>query len=270
MTPPTDGHRNGHPNGPDDHALDAFLRGDDALSRALRDVPQPEPSEDLTRRIMADAERALGTPAANDVLPPDARSTPRPGWFHRLRVPLAVAASLTVAVLIGLQWRTAQHDEAPVLASTAPDAAAPLPMPPQTQPPQTLPPDAAVSTAPPAPDANASATPAKRAPTSTPADRTAPQDRRARERTMLAQQAPPPDLSSGAVIMRGMPAPEEASAAPGVPDNTSPQAWLAAIERLLADERPAEARRAWLQFRAAYPQFPVPEPLARRLDALQP
>lgn len=265
MTSPTDGHHGDHHDGHDERALDAFLRGDDALSRALREVPQPEPSADLNQRIMADAERALGAPAANDTLPPSERSAPAGGWFRRLRMPLAVAASLTVAVLIGLQWRTAPHDDVPMLAGTAPGTA----VPPETQPPPLLPPDAAAPAAPAPPEPDASAVPAR--PRPAPARPAPPaQDRSARARTMIAQQDPPQDLALGSVIMRGMPSPEDASAAPTVPDNATPEAWLTAIERLLAEDRPADARRAWQQFRAAHPRFPVPDPLARRLDALQP
>ena len=251
MTPPT----HDRPDEHDERALDAFLRGEEPLSQALRDLPQPQPPEALTQRIMADAQRALGAPAANDPPPPGANSAPRPGWFRRLRVPLAAVASLLVAVLIGQQWLTTPDDETVMLAGTATEATA--------APEAALPPpDAAAPAMPSPPAADAPAAPARR--TAPPAERAV------RDRTVLAQQAPPPDLSSGNVIMRGLPPPEPGAAVPATPDNATPQAWLDAIERLLAEERPAEARRAWQQFRAAHPQFPVPEPLVRRLDALQP
>ncbi len=56
-------------------------------------------------------------------------------------------------------------------------------------------------------------------------------------------------------------APAQAAPAQG------PQQRIAQIEGLLDAGRAAEARAAWRDFRQAYPDYPVPPALARRLEA---
>jgi hypothetical protein len=240
---------------PDSRALNDFLRGEDELSRALNKLPQPQPPEELTRRILADAERALGSPAANDNLPPGSQRPPSGHWFRRFRFPLAAAASVIIAVLVSVQWRYMPAEQETILAGTptgspgAPANAAPEGSEQRAAPPTVGQHD----TRPRAPDR-----PQPPAPPPEPARQ---------DHTMLAQQAPP-DLAQGGTIMRG--GPQLAKPTPESNVTDSPRAWLSAIEKLLQEDRLREARRAWQQFRAAHPEYTVPEALAKQLDALPP
>lgn len=230
-----------HGNHGDDDGLDAFLRGEDDLARALQALPQPAPSAELTQKILADAQRALSQPAAaNDERLPDANHRPPPSIFRRLRIPLAIAASASLVVLIGLQWQQTQVEAPQIVAQATPPAVEPavVPVPPHS-----------------ASDASSPPQPAQTKPanTSPPA--------------MIAQTNPAP-FGQGSVIMRGLPplypqTPEDATAEP-----QQAETWLAKIEQLIAQEKPAEARSEWKQFRAAHPQFPVPEKTVQQIEAL--
>lgn len=117
-----------------DEQFDAFLAGDDALSKLLRALPQPKPSAALNAAILAQAQAAHGggqaatrQAAAND--PPQHRqSAPRLPFFSRWKIPLSLAASvLLIAPIIWLQRPESRQDsqvlaQAPAAAAVAPAA----------------------------------------------------------------------------------------------------------------------------------------------------
>lgn len=91
----------------DDAMFDAFLRGEDELSRRLKAMPQPVPSAELSARILAQAQAALTAPAASNdaAIPQPLRTKPfAPHFLRRIGAPMALAASVAVAVLVTLQW----------------------------------------------------------------------------------------------------------------------------------------------------------------------
>lgn len=238
---------NGNHGNHGDDGLDAFLRGEDELARALQALPQPAPSAELTQKILADAQRALSQPvAANDERLPGVNHRPPPGIFRRLRIPLAVAASATLVVLIGLQWQQTPTESPQIVAQATPPVVKPA-VDPTVEPasPHSAP-DASV---PPQPTPPTQAKPATPPP------------------AMIAQTNPMP-FGQGSVIMRGLPPlypqpPEDATA-----EAQQAEAWLAKIEQLIAQEKPAEALSEWKQFRAAHPQFPIPEKTAQQIETL--
>lgn len=67
---------------------------------------------------------------------------------------------------------------------------------------------------------------------------------------------------------RAAPAPQsEAQSAMPVPDK--PEVWLARIEKLKRDGTPRQTLDEWVKFKRAYPDYPVPKPLAAQIEELK-
>lgn len=220
------------PRDHEDQEFADFLQGRGELAQQLQNLAQPQPPEALTQAVMADAERALEKPqAANDAVIPDADRSAPSGWLPRMRMPLALAASIALGVVGALLWRDAPSPDALVVASTHADGTgAPSP------------------TLPPHPGADGTFAQGKANPP-----------------MVIAQTAAPP-ITDDSVVMRSVPIPDHgADAAQDKP----PQAWLATISTLLQQGKQRETLEAWDKFRKAHPDYPVPEVLQTQIDALK-
>jgi hypothetical protein len=224
---------------------------DPGLSRLYAQAGENEPPPALDAAILAAALAARAAP------PP-----PRP-WWRRLQAPLALAASVIIAVALTLSM-----DRNPP-AEFAPPASAPL----QERP-------AAERTAPTSADAGSAPAPlvpvGKEAPRPAEAKREAP----ASARESLAPtppaaavapaesgvaKAPAADMASeslaGSARQKSAAAPalqaSREAAAPPTPK--APEAWLEEIRSLRRQGKLAEAESSLREFRAAYPDYPLPE-----------
>lgn len=129
----------------DDAELDAFLKGEDALSQALQAMAptqgQSMPSAELDAAIMARAEALMAAErarsdtanaapedrpaAANDAIVSSAPARPLPHLGLRWRVPAGIAAVLVAGVLAHQSWEAdAGRDDA-----ARPPVLAPIPVP---------------------------------------------------------------------------------------------------------------------------------------------
>jgi hypothetical protein len=87
-----------------DSEFDAYLQGKSALSDSYADLPPPRLPDHLDAAILAEAHRAVNArPGAK----------PRRSWV----VPVSMAASLFVVVMIGVQWRYLAPVESPAEAA---------------------------------------------------------------------------------------------------------------------------------------------------------
>lgn len=266
----------------DDDRLDAFLKGEDALSQRLRALPQDEPPAALDAAILARARQAVEAarpPAANDPAPA--------GWrpaSSRWRVPAGLAAMLLAGVLTHRTWQETNQME----QVDAP-AVQPQPQPPRAEPAAPAPAAPAVSQAKPVarpkpaakeqvveadivepapapppppfipPVETAAPTPAPAAPPPpgsviSNAANVKPQMRMQDEVTRMAPPAP----------FRLAPAPPPAPQPP-----PTPEAWLGRIEEALAAGRMGDALTQWDAFRAAYPDQAVDPALEEKISALR-
>lgn len=114
-------------NQPDDAEFEDFLQGRGELVKQLKALSQLTPSAALDAAILASAKAAVAQAerskqaAANDPVSPH-----KPGLMSRFRMPLAMAASLMVAVLVAVQWHVQSDDLVPIQLAQAP-AAEPAP-----------------------------------------------------------------------------------------------------------------------------------------------
>lgn len=218
-------------NGDDD--LDAFMQGRDALSQRLKTLRQPEPPEALSAAIQARVERDLLSgkklsQAANDSGGGDGMPT-RPR-SRRIFASMALVAGLLLMVGVSMQWRKNGEPASAVIAQ---------------------------SVAPVAPEAPAAAAVASPSVERVPQHPASPK--------MLAQADIAP-LPSSTVVRSGpppAPAPAAASAAAG--DDKANQ-WLTMIDGLLTNGMRRDALEEWREFRRAYPDYPVAQPLKARID----
>ncbi|WP_426171294.1 hypothetical protein [Pseudoduganella sp. R-34] len=233
------------------------------LARRLAALPQPEPSAELDAAIFAQIQKDLapGPAAAND----PAADAPRPKPKHRYRAPLAFAASLAGIAILFPVWRSYQHQELqPVEVRIVPEeapAALPAPMISNDHA------DAAADKK--RESATVEAKPAQPVPIAEVPIREA-------EPTAAAALPPPPPVPAAApraappAQAREMdeldPPPKPAS---GSLDAESPKDWLQAIERMLDAGDTGSAAVQWKRFRKAHPDYPVPDILASRLNALE-
>jgi hypothetical protein len=225
---------------------------DPGLSRLYAQAGENEPPPALDAAILAAARAASAAP------PP-----PRP-WWRRLQAPLALAASVIIAVALTLSM-----DRNPP-ADFAPPASAPL----QKR-------QSAERTAPASADAGSA--PAALAPARQDAPRAAEAKREAlasaRERLApspsaaatappesgVAKTAPAADMASeslaGSARQKSAAAPalQASREAPAPPPPKTPEAWLAEIRNLRGQGKLAEVESSLREFRAAYPDYPLPE-----------
>lgn len=281
----------------DDAQFEAFLKGEDELSRRLQALPQPSPSAELDAAIMQRVKFAVaqqGRPAAND--PGQDSGTPMlaPGLGRRWRIPAGIAASVLVGVFAHQAFDASNsqmalpQEETPAMIimdkpSEPPSAAMALP-----------PAEVVVAPAPkvaaPAP-AVVAQTPVAPPPPPAPVQESivevkgerlrAPQDvESASPVTVLAPEPLPVPAPQNAERMSAAPMAkpamaDQASGAAG--DKVSitgsrirlaaPEELLGRIEAMLKAEQNSEALVAWDKFRAAYPDYPVPDGLEAKIKA---
>lgn len=278
----------------DEDEFAAFLQGQGEMARRLRDLPQPEPSAALDAAILAriEADLARGAArlpdvvrhAANDASMPGAAAGIRPGFMSRWRMPLAMAASMVLALLLLLR-QPSQQNPVQVIVAQAPSAALPEtqttpPTPPST--PAAKPAAPTIAAKPPA----ASASKVASSPASVPHDTPAPENKGSdaapdiqiaqadmpelRWRSVAPAPAatstmPPPAAARTEAATTPAPVPAPMSAV----DTETAKAWLALIDEMLKADLRQDALAEWEKFRKAYPHYPVPEKLAARIKALK-
>jgi hypothetical protein len=295
-----DEHDDARDGQPDDRALDAFLRGEDELAGALRGLDQPAPPPALDARIRAQAREALAEPAgaANDAVDAEERAlvaSPLGRW----RAPLAVAATVVIGASLALQWDGGSRDAARApLADTAPrGAAGSAPSAPAAAPETAQPAPVQRDAATPAAAPSAASSAAAAAPVAARPQRHAAAGPAPAEAEALAPPPAPPAVAAPPAPMPIMPAPSfpaQYYAAPPAgadeapvqrrnlapthvdvtgsrvtaSDERRPREWLAVLGQLLDHRLDDDARTSWDQFRRQYPDYPVPDALRQRLDAL--
>ncbi len=276
MNPPDHDHR-------DDEAFDAFLQGRGELAQLLQQLPQPTPPEALSAAIVAQAQAALRLESsANDARVNGPHGAPLPPHFlRRARLPLALAASVVLAVIVGVQWQGRLSEPATVLVAQAPPSQIHAP-------PPAAAPTATLSKA---PDASKSAAALGAAKKQVPSAEQAPMPP-----TVLAQ-ADIAQANSDAAVFRSVPSatraeaqpaavaaptPAAVAAAPAASVAASPapaaptvdvekaKAWLKLIDELIKADMRRDALEEWERFRKDYPHYPVPEKLSAKIKALKP
>ena len=277
----------------DDEEFDAFLQGRGELAQLLQQMPQPTPPEALSAAIVAQAQAALRRESsANDAHVEGPKGAPIPSHFLRhARLPLALAASVVLAVIVGVQWQDRWSEPATVLIAQAPPSATvpgPAPVP-------TVAPTATLSKAPDAsPSAAALGAAKKQVPSAEQAPmpptvlaqadisqanrdaavfRSVPSATRAEEQPAAAAApapAPAPALVAAAPAAPAAPvAASPASATPAL-DVEKAKAWLKLIDELIKADMRRDALDEWERFRKDYPHYPVPEKLSAQIKALKP
>ena len=233
---------------------------DPALSRLYGKASQPEPPAALDAAILAAAQAAT-----------TAQRPPRRPWWRRLQAPLALAASAILAIALTLSIDRNPPGESGSPAST----------PGQARP-------AAERAAPTGPDTSSAAPPGAPAAV-TPARKEAPPRTESKQETPASAQdsaAPAPAPAAAASAAKGLSSPtadaanenlaggdhRKARAAPAATPTLQasreaaapmapkpPEAWLEEIRALRRQGKVAEADRGLSEFRAAYPDYRLPE-----------
>ncbi|MES2126324.1 MAG: hypothetical protein V4463_03555 [Pseudomonadota bacterium] len=215
----------------DDAEFEAFLKQEADLSRRLKTLKHPLPSAELDAAILNQVKLAL----AQETRPKAANDPAIPrlqrSFAVRWRVPGAIAATVLAGVLAHQGWEASNALQAPKETAPAPVEVKIVP---QAQVPPSMPAIVAESAA---PVPMAAARPAP----------------------------PPPAPAAEASALR---APAAARAMAGAPA-MAPRDELERIEALIKAGQEQEALAAWARFQAAYPAYPVPEPLQATLKALQ-
>lgn len=275
-----------------DTDLDAFLKGEDELSRRLQALPQAEPSAALDAAVLARARAALAPAAANDPAPLPMR------W----RVPAGLAAMLLVGVLAHRSFDAGgEMVPAPVAAPAAPPPPVVQAPPQEAMPaPPAAEPMAEAHAVPPANPAvrekraahkpaalphmmeetpeQASAPLLAPAPAPLPLPAPPAQDVSALGQSVLVtgQRA---SLQSSMRIQQATSSPPPVSlappmlAAPAAPDagmaarDANAERWLALIDEMLKAGLRSDALNEWARFRAAHPDYRVSAELTERINA---
>ncbi len=228
---------------------------DPKLSGLYRQASQGEPPPALDAAILAAARNAAAP-----------QRTPRP-WWRRLQAPFALAASVVLAVILTLSMeRNPPPDGEMPTAGTHKEAA---PATEQTTPARSnaveartpdVPPREEAQRPPAAPARQKAATSAQESASSTPP---------AKPAASAAQGVPAPAADAGSTDRLGNVAGKSA-AAPALEARREaaaqlpppqPEAWIEEIRSLRRQGHPAEAERRLREFRAAYPDYQLPEDL---------
>lgn len=281
-----------------DAEFDAFLNGEDALSRELQAMPQAAPSAGLDAAILNRAQSLMGSErrpaAANDAS--NGVSLPLPRLGLRWRVPFGIAATLMAGVLAHQAWQASTDGNRAAEVTEATPAPVSQPAPAQetvVEADKSAPAPMLAKTAPPRPKQPA---PHRSVPqwSTTPVEKYAPE--------VSAPVPPPPPVFSyysRASVPAAAPAPVAAessraqastvdisarrsrvesqrssdavSAQPGATAAAAPdpKVWLAAIDELLKAGLRRDTLEEWDKFRAAYPDYPVPAETTGKISALR-
>lgn len=256
---------------------------DPGVSRLYQTHPSAEPPAALDAAILAAARQAL--------------VPPRRPWWQRLQIPVAVAATGMLAVMLTLTMqRNPQKNDYP--PASAPETAPAAPTNPASLPPaarEQAESKPATTAAPrrqphaPAKEAHSDRAPAAKAeavPPATPATASAyiaPPAKLAAppQEAPAAAAAPSPAPGLADTAARNEPtrsaesmekrAPATPAAAAPAPQQLraraiarSPDDWLAEIRKLREQGQQEAAAREWEAFRKAYPDIPLPEDLRQR------
>jgi len=232
---------------------------DPELSRLYKQASQAEPPPALDAAILA-ATRAAAAP----------QRPPRP-WWRRLQAPFALAATVVLAFVLTLSM-----DRNPPPDGEIPATPSGKERPPAAEQVAPASRNAAEALAPAAPARKEAqrpkATPEKQTPATSSQDGPQPAAPTAVQgapgaSTAKAAPAPAADAESADMLgsERRKPLAEPAleakrEAATALPQK-SPEAWLGEIRSLRRQGRLAEAERSLREFRAAYPDYPLPEDL---------
>ena len=235
---------------------------DPQLSGLYRKVSHGEPPPALDAAILA-AARTAAAP----------QRPPRP-WWRRLQAPFALAATVVLAVVLTLSMeRNPPSDgEIPAIKSDK----APAPAGEQVAPARPNAVDAPSTGAPAAKEVQRSPAPTdQRKPAASPAEAALPASPTAipgQPAASAAQRMPTPAAEAGSAdrlgnAQRGAAAEPAAAALEAKREAAAPlppripEAWIEEIRDLRRQGRPAEAERSLREFRAAYPDYPLPEDL---------
>lgn len=280
----------------DDAEFDAFLKGEGELSRQLQAMPQASPSAELDAaildRVKQDLARENRPQAANDA----GDDVPAPrlarGLGARWRIPAGIAATVLIGVMAKQSFESDTEGRFDALPQeTVVAEAVIVPEPPATisAPPAVVAPEVKAPAAP---------EPAKRARAPRPPivevqaarDKYAPAPASAPVMEAAPAPAPPAPAPEVAAVPPPPPAEQVAAAAvarKAVADDArerveitgsriiqgysqrSAENWIVEIEKLLKQERNAEALAEWKKFREAYPGQKVSPELEAKMDALR-
>ena len=209
---------------------------DPQISRRYRELGTAEPSPELDRAILGAARRA----------------TRRNRWYPSL----AAAAVLIFAVAIVVQIERQPPDQAPMSEPAAPPVAAPAQE--KVAPPKPASRRAAPQFAPePPPRAESAPAPAPNANVAAPAAGVASEA----ERRRADEARPAPQLQRSMGARAGALQTEVAE---------SPDQWLARIARLRELGRDEEADKELARFRERYPDYRIPEVMAKKVEKQAP
>lgn len=275
----------------DDDQFDDFLNGKDALSRRLQALAQPSPDAALDAAILARAEQAMAAqprPAAANDAARDAADDPaiphqiKPlSW--RWRIPAAIAATVLVGVVArqsfdssrDLQFKQERMPETVEAQIIEMPTAVESKAPPAEIVVDAMRAPASVAAPPPAPAPPAAAAPVLPAPAVEIPAPTPPVNTEAAP--VAGGLARDSELAVGRLkrqdeadqqMQKSAEAPERRAALAAKPATAEGKAWLERIEALLKSGADKEALAEWSKFRSAHPDYPVPDDLAARLDAL--
>lgn len=239
---------------------------DPALSRLYRQTAQGEPSPALDAAILAAARQTAARPAR------------RHRWWQRLGAPVALMATVALAVMLSLtvDRQPPMSDSAPMPGAPAEQAPAPIE---QRQLQKAAPP--AGRELPPASRAQAESRPAAKAspprqapvtawpeapraatppPAPMAAERAA--ERNAEKAADIADRAPPAMQEAAPRFEARRAAPAAAGVArPAATPAPSPEAWIEEIRTLRRQGQEEAAARRLAEFRAAYPDYRLPDDL---------
>ncbi|MBP5996325.1 MAG: hypothetical protein KA535_00090 [Azonexus sp.] len=235
---------------------------DPQLSRLYRKASQGEPPPALDAAIIAAARAAT---AASD--------PPRP-WWRRLQAPFALAATVVLAVVLTLSMErnpppagdipAAKTDRAPAPAREQAAPARPNAADAQSA---GVPAPKAAQRPPAAPDQQKPATslPEDARPPSTPTAPGQPAANAAKSAPGQAAEAKSADRlgneNRGTVAEPAAAALEAKRETAARQPHLKPAAWIEEIRKLRRQGQTAEAERSLREFRAAYPDYPLPEDL---------
>lgn len=282
----------------DEAEFDAFLKGEDALSRRMQAMPQAGPGAALDAAILQRAKDLMAHEARPEAANDAGASTPAPrraglGW--RWRVPAGIAATVLAGVLARQAFQASVDVESRA-GMPADESAVVMPEPVAEPAPKAGPVPAPVVSAP----AKAAA-PAPMMHDRVAQDKAAPQQqvqvtgktmrpetpvRSAAAATVIEEVAAPPPAAAPApapaaepeqMHLRAERSDERALERVEIAGSSvkraavakAPAEWLASIEAMLGEEKNAQALDEWRGFRKTYPDYPVPQTTEERIKALQ-
>ncbi|MDB5907192.1 MAG: hypothetical protein JWP34_1306 [Massilia sp.] len=277
-----------------DPELDAFLKGEDELSRRLKALPQPAPSAEFDAAILARSQAQMAREqrpaAANDASDGVASKAPMARLGLRWRVPAGIAATVLAGVLTHHAWQGSTNTDrvGEMLGSGSTNLTPSLPAPPVQQVETAPAPQEKVTPAPPGhrqPAARRTAPAVVEPPLPPPPPPSAsmlearpvsPPPTKAFSYSAPVFAAPAPVAAMATeerrtveVIGRRNVAPVTAKSGELPTQAPDPKTWLAAIDAMLEAGLQRDTLEEWDKFRAAWPDYPVPAATREKINALR-